>query len=234
MTTFGCPFNCDFCSKPIFGNDFRRKSGSKIISEIENILGYGYDSLWIGDDNFTLDERFVLEFCQMTSNLDITWSCLSRTTGVKRIMAEQMKSSGCDRVYLGLESGSQATLDLMNKKTTIAENTQAVDVFSHAGINVSGFFLVGYPGETRESIEKTFRFALSLPIDNCSFSVPFPLPGSNLFKRVVGLDPLKDWAIENENTFIFETEIDRDWLTDRIREVEEIINSRNSAKINRV
>jgi anaerobic magnesium-protoporphyrin IX monomethyl ester cyclase len=109
-----------------------------------------------------------------------------------------------------------------------------VDVFSHAGINVSGFFLVGYPGETRESIEKTFRFALSLPIDNCSFSVPFPLPGSNLFKRVVGLDPLKDWAIENENTFIFETEIDRDWLTDRIREVEEIINSRNPAKINRV
>jgi anaerobic magnesium-protoporphyrin IX monomethyl ester cyclase len=226
MTTFGCPFDCDFCSKPIFGHGFRKKNISSVMAEVENITSAGYDSLWIGDDNFTLDPKFVEEFCNSINNNEIAWSCLSRTNGIDISTIELMKDSGCDRVYLGLESGNQVTLNLMNKKTTVEENTETVHQFHKAGIDVTGFFMVGYPGETRESIEDTFNYALSLPINNCSFSVPYPLPGSKLFQRVTGLDLNRDWVIENENSFLFHSVHDTDWINKRIRAVEKEINAR--------
>ena len=89
-----------------------------------------------------------------------------------------MKEAGCKRVYLGLESGSQTTLKLMNKKATLEDGLNAVYHFRKAGIEVAAFFIVGYPGESETSIEETFKFALKLPLDEISFNVPFPLPGS--------------------------------------------------------
>ena len=95
-----------------------------------------------------------------------------------------MKESGCRRVYLGLESGSQATLDLMNKQVTLEQGARAAELYRQAGIEVAAFFIVGYPGETVAAIEETFALALSLPLDEISFNVPMPLPGSKLFERL--------------------------------------------------
>jgi len=83
---------------------------------------------------------------------------------------------------------------------------------------VAAFFIVGYPGETLSSIEQTFKFALSLPLDDISFNVPFPLPGSSLYDRVSGIDPLKDWRHENEATFVYSSEFDPKWIKRRIRQ----------------
>ena len=114
-----------------------------------------------------------------------------------------MKEAGCRRVYLGLESGSQATLDLMKKQVTVEEGIRAVHLYREAGIEVAGFFIVGYPGETVSSIEETFRLALTLPLDEISFNVPYPLPGSRLFERLGGPDEGRDWESENEVTFVY-------------------------------
>jgi anaerobic magnesium-protoporphyrin IX monomethyl ester cyclase len=129
-----------------------------------------------------------------------------------------MKAAGCRRVYLGLETGSQETLQLMNKKTTLEEGMNAVQLFHEAGVEVAAFFIVGYPGETVTSIESTFRFSLTLPLDEISFNVPFPLPGSKLFERVSDLDMHKDWDKENEVTFVYNSEFDEVWLRRRIDE----------------
>jgi anaerobic magnesium-protoporphyrin IX monomethyl ester cyclase len=129
-----------------------------------------------------------------------------------------MKEAGCRRVYLGLETGNPNTLKLMKKKATLEEGQNAVRLFHQAGVEVAAFFIVGYPGETTSSIEDTFHYALELPLDNISFNVPFPLPGSELFERVSKLDKNKDWNTENEVTFVYESEFDQEWLRQRIGE----------------
>jgi anaerobic magnesium-protoporphyrin IX monomethyl ester cyclase len=216
MTTLGCPFNCDFCSKPVFGDAFRRRDMDAVFAEIEQIRDLGYDSLWIADDNFTLSFAHLGEFCRRMTGRGMTWSCLSRATGIDGELPRQMKEAGCTRVYLGLESGSQDTLTLMNKKATLDEGIDAVHRFRAAGIEVAAFFIVGYPGETVASVEATFRLALALPLDYISFNVPFPLPGSSLFDRVAEVNKDQDWTHENEVAFVFKSEFDPHWLERRI------------------
>jgi anaerobic magnesium-protoporphyrin IX monomethyl ester cyclase len=226
MTTYGCSFSCDFCSKPVFGSLFRRRDLDRVFEEIREIQDLGYDSLWIADDNFTLDVRFLTEFCQRMTGRGLAWSCLSRVTGINADIAQRMKAAGCRRVHLGLETGSAATLRLMKKNATLEEGRNAVHLFHQAGVEVAAFFIVGYPGETNESIEDTFRFALELPLDDISFNVPFPLPGSELFERVSKLDPTRDWDTENEVTFVYESAFDQEWLRRRIGETMQTFTQR--------
>jgi anaerobic magnesium-protoporphyrin IX monomethyl ester cyclase len=218
ITTLGCPFHCDFCSKPVYGSLFRRRKLDTVFAEIETVLRLGYDSLWIADDNFTLSLSYLKSFCQRMAGRQVGWTCLSRSTGINAEIAGIMKAAGCKRVYLGLESGSPATLKLMNKKATLADGLNAVRYFKNAGVEVAAFFIVGYPGESEASIEETFQFASSLPLDEISFNVPFPLPGSQLFERVSGLNQDKDWDKENEVTFIYQSEFDQAWLKQRIEQ----------------
>ena len=218
ITTHGCPFNCDFCSRPVFGSLFRRRNLDAVINEIEQIRQLGYDSLWIADDSLTLNKNYLKEFCRRMAGRDMKWSCLSRVNGIHSEITHEMKAAGCHKVYLGLESGSPETLQLMNKKATLEESIQSVELFHETGIEVAAFFIVGYPGETITSIEATFRFSLTLPLDEISFNVPFPLPGSKLFERVSELDRNKDWDKENEVTFVYNSEFDETWLRGRIEE----------------
>ncbi len=218
ITTLGCPFNCDFCSRPVFGNLFRRRNLDAVFEEIQQVRSLGYDSLWIADDNFTLDSGFLREFCRRIAGQGLQWSCLSRVTGIDKGITTLMKEAGCRRVYLGLETGNQDTLLLMKKKATIEEGKNAVRLFNKAGIQVAAFFIVGYPGETEASIEDTFRFALDLPLDDISFNVPYPLPGSQLFERLRQVEQTNDWDVENEITFLYDSEFDSDWLRRRIGE----------------
>ena len=218
IMTLGCPFSCDFCSRPIFGSLFRRRKLDLVFEEIEQIRQLGYDNLWIADDNFTLDLTYLMEFCRRITGRKMGWSCLSRVTRIDAEIARTMMEAGCRRVYLGLETGSKETLKLMKKQATLEEGQNAVKMFHQAGIEVAAFFIVGYPGETVPAIEDTFRYALELPLDAISFNVPFPLPGSQLFERVSKVDQSKDWNEENEVTFIYESDFDPDWLHQRIAE----------------
>ncbi len=230
MISLGCPFDCDFCSRPVFGHLYRKRNLDMVFDEIDQIRQLGYDQLWIADDNFTLDLSFLRQFCQRMLEVGMKWTCLSRAKGIDAEIAGLMKASGCQRVYLGLETGNDEILRLMNKKTTVQDGITAVNHFKHAGIQVAGFFIVGYPGETRTSIEQTFQFALSLPLDEISFNVPFPLPGSALFDRVSGIDPAKDWSRENQVTFVYSSEFDPQWIRRRIQKTMKVFSQRKSVK----
>jgi anaerobic magnesium-protoporphyrin IX monomethyl ester cyclase len=106
----------------------------------------------------------------------------------------------------------------MNKQATVEQGARAAELYRKAGIEVAAFFIVGYPGETSAAIEETFTLALSLPLDEISFNVPMPLPGSKLFERLGAPDEGKDWTRENEVTFVFPSDIDESWLRRRIDE----------------
>jgi radical SAM superfamily enzyme YgiQ (UPF0313 family) len=231
LITLGCPYDCDFCSRPVFGHDYRKRNLDLVFDEIEKIKQLGYNRLWIADDNFTLNIAFLRKFCQRMLGLGMTWSCLSRSTGITPEIATLMKEAGCQKVYLGLETGCDETLQLMNKKAKVEDGINAVQCFHHAGMQVGGFFLVGYPEETQASIEETFRLALSLPLDDISFNVPFPLPGSALFDRVSGIDPEKDWRYENDVTFVYTSEFDPRWIKQRIRQTMQAFRARQGTDL---
>jgi anaerobic magnesium-protoporphyrin IX monomethyl ester cyclase len=220
MVTRGCPFSCDFCSKPVWGDLFRKPPLEKVFREIEEILSLGYTCLWIADDCFTLDSGYLAAFCHEMIRRDVPvgWTCLSRVDRLTPELVDLMKRAGCIRVYLGLESGSNETLMLMNKQVTVEQGIRAVHLFSEAGIGTAGFFMVGYPDETPESIEKTFALVLSLPLDEAWFTIPLPLPGTPLFARVANPATWDDWEVSNQVKFVYPSEFDEDWLERRINE----------------
>jgi anaerobic magnesium-protoporphyrin IX monomethyl ester cyclase len=220
MTTYGCPHACDFCSKPVYGDLFRRRSMDRIMEEIRDIRSLGYDGLWIADDCFTLDTEHVRRFCErmIRENLRMEWTCLSRTDGLSEEVIDLMRGAGCRKMFFGLESGSNEVLRLMNKHTTVEKSEQTVRMISGKGIRTAGFFMVGYPGENYQTIEQTIDWALNLPLDEISFTIPFPLPGTKLFQKVSGLCAEADWGYENENRMIYASEFDEGYLNKRIEE----------------
>lgn len=218
MITRGCPFSCDFCSKPVWGTRFRKPPLERVYREIDDIRALGYTALWIADDCFTLDTDFLEAFCRgmIRRGTPVNWTCLSRVERLTPELVDLMKRAGCRRVYLGLESGSDATLRLMNKRTTVAQGVRAVELFAAGGVGTAGFFMVGYPGETVEDVEATFALALSLPLDEISFTVPLPLPGTPLFDRVGDPAEWEDWEVANQVKFVFSSAFDAAWLEGRI------------------
>jgi len=195
ITSRGCPFNCDFCSRPIFGNQFRTRSAANIVDEIEMMLPLGYDRIWFADDCFTLDRKRLMNTCNeiIQRDIKIDWECLSRVDTINREMTKKMKQAGCVRVFFGMESGNDSVLALMKKQATTKRAKEAVQTTKQSGIQVGAFFIVGYPGETNETILDTVRFASSLPLDYLSFTFPYPIPGTPLHDRVKDKMMLDNW-----------------------------------------
>ncbi|MCL5948873.1 MAG: B12-binding domain-containing radical SAM protein [Candidatus Bathyarchaeota archaeon] len=186
ITSRGCPFSCDFCSRPIFGADMRTRSVTNIVDEVEEIAGLGYDRVWFADDCFTLNRKHLLDVCgeMVRRGVDIGWECLSRVDTMDTEVAEGMKRAGCIGVFFGIESGNDSVLSLMNKHITISQAERAVYAAKAAGLKVGAFFIVGYPGESNKTVLDTVRFASGLPLDYLSFTLPYPIPGTPLYERV--------------------------------------------------
>ena len=194
ITSRGCPFNCDFCSRAVFGNTFRSRSAKNIVDEIETVKTLGYDRVWFADDCFTLNRKRLLNICNeiIKRRLHMDWECLSRVDTIDGEVANKMKQAGCARVFFGLESGNDAVLALMKKQATVNQAKKAVQTAKSAGIQVGAFFILGYPGENNETILDTIRFASELPLDYLSFTMPYPIPGTSLYERVKDRIEYKD------------------------------------------
>jgi anaerobic magnesium-protoporphyrin IX monomethyl ester cyclase len=195
MTSRGCPFNCDFCSKPVFGDSVRMRSADYIVGEIREVIRLGYDRLWIADDCFTLNRQRLIEICDgiIKGNLRIDWECLSRVDTLDLEILTKMKHAGCVRIFFGIESGNDEILNLMNKKITTKQASDAVNLCREVGVKTGAFFILGYPGENAATILETVKFASSLPLDYLSFTLPYPIPGTPLFERLNGSFLSTDW-----------------------------------------
>ncbi len=195
ITSRGCPFSCDFCSRPIFGADMRTRSIGNIVDEVEEIARLGYDRVWFSDDCFTLNRAHLLGVCDeiVKRKVNVGWECLSRVDTMDAEVASAMKRAGCIRVFFGIESGNDSVLGIMNKHITTTQARQAVYNAKAAGLKVGAFFIVGYPGETDKTILDTVRFASHLPLDYVSFTLPYPIPGTPLYERV------KDYGVAIED-----------------------------------
>jgi len=195
ISSRGCPFNCDFCSRAVFGRGFRTRSASNIANEMESVQTLGYDRIWFADDCFTLNRKRLLIICDeiIQRRLKMDWECLSRVDTIDMETALKMRQAGCIRVFFGIESGNDAVLALMKKKATAKKARKAVLTTKSAGIQAGAFFIVGYPGETDKTILDTLKFASSLPLDYLSFTMPYPIPGTSLYEKVKDTIEFDDW-----------------------------------------
>jgi anaerobic magnesium-protoporphyrin IX monomethyl ester cyclase len=195
MTSRGCPFRCDFCSRPVFGNRFRSRTAGNVVDEVEAVRTLGYERVWFADDCFTLDRNRLLSICDelVRRRVGVGWECLSRVDTVDLEVAERMKEAGCVRVFFGIESGNDGILKVMRKQATVKQAREAVNVFRRAGVQTGAFFILGYPCEDDGTVLDTVDFASSLPLDYLSFTFPYPIPGTPLFERVKDRMVCEDW-----------------------------------------
>ncbi|HUK86012.1 MAG TPA: radical SAM protein [Candidatus Acidoferrum sp.] len=196
ITSRGCPFSCDFCSRPIFGAEMRSRTVANIVDEVEEIAALGYDRVWFSDDCFTLNRQHVLAVCSelVRRKVNIGWECLSRVDTMDEEVAKGMKRAGCLRVFFGIESGNDSVLGLMNKHITTSQARKAVCAAKAAGLKTGAFFIIGYPGESDKTVLDTVRFASGLPLDYLSFTLPYPIPGTPLYERVKDKGvAIEDW-----------------------------------------
>jgi len=195
ITSRGCPFSCDFCSKPVFGDNFRTRSISNIVDEIEEVISLGYSRIWFADDCFTLDRNRLMGICDeiVKRGLRIDWECLSRVDTIDPATLYKMKRAGCIRMFFGIESGNDSVLVLMKKQITTRQVQKALLQCNHSGIKAGAFFIVGYPGESDKTVLETIKFASSLPLDYLSFTMPYPIPGTPLYERLNGETFSNEW-----------------------------------------
>jgi anaerobic magnesium-protoporphyrin IX monomethyl ester cyclase len=208
MSTRGCPFRCEFCHKPVFGDLFRARTGGTVIEEMQEIAELGYDHVWMSDDLFTLNYRRTMELCEEIekANLPLTWECLSRVTQVDYDLFAQMKRAGCKRIFFGIESGDEGVLKQMQKGIKPEQAEEAVAACVRAGIKAAGFFMVGYLGETPESLMKTIRFSSHLPLDYVSYTIAYPLPGTKFYSRVKERRQEGEWHYIRHNRLLFNSD----------------------------
>ncbi len=205
ITTRGCPYNCDYCARPVFGNRYRERSVLDVADEIEEVLELGYDRIRFSDDVFTLNKKRIISLCDEIERrgLAFGWDCLCRVDNVDPQIFERMHKAGCTEVFFGIESGDNRILKLMGKNFEVKEAEQAVRMAKRAGIEVGTFFMVGYPGESEETILRTIRFSSQLPSDYLSYTLPYPLPGTGLYQKLQDRLTRMEWKMAGHNLLMF-------------------------------
>jgi radical SAM superfamily enzyme YgiQ (UPF0313 family) len=187
----GCPFDCTYCQPTLrcmFGTVIRSRSPENIVEEIKRLKHrYHLDSFFFHDDTFTVDKNRLITLCEqiLKADLKIFWGCNSRVDTVDRDLMEIMYSAGLRKLHLGAESGCQRILDtIYNKAITTEQVRHVTEMAKDVGVRCFCFFILGAPSETREEIRRTIDFACSLPIDEVSFSILTPLPGTEIFRSM--------------------------------------------------
>lgn len=186
ITSRGCPYECTYCYKGVFGRKYRTRSASSVLEEIDELkTDYGARHLYFGDDIFMLHAERVGEICEGLLGDELSWSCLARVDSVTPDLLALMKRAGCTQIHYGIESGVPEILKRIRKKIDLEAVERAVQWTREAGIRSKGYFMAGLPGDTEQSLARTLRFAKRLELDEVMFSLATPFPGTALWKEHV-------------------------------------------------
>jgi len=185
ITSRGCPYQCIFCDRSVFGNRYRARSAQDIFNEIKLLYEkHNIREISIEDDTFTIDVARVDKLCDLLleAKLDLIWGCCARANTLSRELIFKLKKAGCWIIHLGIESGNQEILKTIRKGITTNMVQQVVSWASEAGLMVRGFLMLGLPGETKASMRQTIEFAKSLDLYSVNFCITFLLPNTQLTK----------------------------------------------------
>ena len=216
IATRGCPFNCAWCQKIVFGRSFRPRDPRQVADEMRVLkMRYQPDFVRIVDDAMGIDKDWVRRWHDAVLDKDavLPYECLSRVDLMDEEIGRWLKETGCQRISFGAESGSQKVLDAMTKGTTVAQIRETAAICRRVGIESYFYMMVGYPGETWEDLKRSVALLRETRPDEFSTTIAYPLPGTAFYDQVKDRLPATDgsipdvdfdWNFTAENRLLFQ------------------------------
>ena len=211
ITSRGCPFQCSFCvSSRMVGNTLRMRSPKNVVDELEWLKNeHGAEAFVFYDDILTFSKKRIYAICDEIKKrkVGLPWDCTTRVDHVTKELLVKMRDANCQEVFFGVESGCQRILDQVHKKTSVELNEKAIKWAKEAGLFVAVSVVVGYPGETHETLKQTIDFIHKVKPDDAYLSVAMPFPGTELRTLVekMGWKMTSDWTRYDTMTPVFES-----------------------------
>jgi radical SAM superfamily enzyme YgiQ (UPF0313 family) len=186
-TMRGCPYSCRWCSRAVYGSSYRRRSPKLVVDEIQAVVDrYRPDSLWFVDDVFTINHRWLDELTRELErrSLRVPYECITRADRLDERAVELLHRSGCFRVWIGAESGSQKILNAMDRRVTVERVRDMIQLSKKHGIETGTFIMIGYPGETEADIEATIEHLKRSDPDQFTITVAYPIKGTPYYEEI--------------------------------------------------
>ena len=203
----GCPYRCNWCAKPIHGQNYHYRSAHAVAAEMRYLKdAFHPDHIWFADDIFALSPKWTAEFATAVESLDarIPFKMQSRCDLMTRDTVAALARAGCAEVWMGAESGSQKVLDAMDKGIRVEQIGEARANLRHHGIKACFFLQFGYPGEEWSDIEATIRMVREASPDDIGISVSYPLPGTKFHQNVASqLGSVASWSDSADLAMVF-------------------------------
>lgn len=204
----GCPYRCNWCAKPIYGDSFSIRSATMVAEEMRQLkCDFGAEHLWFADDIFGLQAKWVRELAAEVERLNaaVPFKMQTRVDLMTSATVRSLRRAGCAEVWMGAESGSQKILDTMDKGTRVEQIAKARENLRHEGIRACYFLQFGYPGETWQDIQSTIKLVHDTRPDDIGVSVSYPLPGTKFFARVQAqLGEKTNWSDSEDLAMMFQ------------------------------
>ena len=210
ITSRGCPYQCAFCSTSrMVGATFRGRSPKNVVDELQWLRDvHGAEAFVFYDDTLTYDKKRIYAICDEITKrkINLPWDCTTRVDQISRELLTKLKEASCQEVFFGVESGCQQILDNVHKRTSVELNETAINWAKEAGLFVAISVIIGYPGETRETMKQTLDFVRKVKPDDAYLSIAMPFPGTELRTLVesMGWKMTSDWTRYDTMTPVFE------------------------------
>jgi anaerobic magnesium-protoporphyrin IX monomethyl ester cyclase len=230
-TSRGCPYGCNWCAKPVFGRRYQQRSASNVADEMARLVrAVAPDHVWFADDIFGLTPRWIESFARevRARHASIPFSMQSRADLMTPGAVSALAEARCEEVWMGVESGSQAVLDAMDKDLTLADVHEGTRRLKQHGIRACWFIQLGYPGEDWNAIVKTRDLIRSEQPDDIGVSVAYPLPGTPFYERVhADLRGKSNWSDSDDLAMMFRGA----YTTDFYREIRDLLHAEVNARM---
>lgn len=207
-TMRGCPYTCKWCSRAVYGGTYRRRSPQLVAAELSLLKKeYKPDMIWFVDDVFTIHHKWLKEFADEVIKMDamIPYEIISRADRLNEEVIKLLKQSGCFRIWVGAESGSQKIIDAMDRRVDVMKTREMIQLAKKNGIEAGTFIMLGYPGETKNDIRETIQHLVEANPSQYTITVAYPIKGTPLYAETESqfLNPELEWKNSTDREIDF-------------------------------
>jgi anaerobic magnesium-protoporphyrin IX monomethyl ester cyclase len=237
-TMRGCPYTCKWCSRAVYGLSYRRRPAKMVVEELAWMQqNYKVDGFWFVDDVFTVSPKWLAAFAEelMLQGVEIRYECITRADRMSEEIVALLEQSGCFRVWIGAESGSQRIIDAMDRRVEVGQVRDMIHLAQRNGIEAGTFIMLGYPGETEEDIEETVQHLITSDPNLFTITVAYPIKGTPMYEEVESamLEKLP-WETSTDRDLDFKRTYPRKYYDHAVRYVVNAVNGAKAKKQGKV
>jgi radical SAM superfamily enzyme YgiQ (UPF0313 family) len=232
-TQRGCPYTCKWCSTAVYGQSYRRRDAKLVVDEIQQLIAeYKVEALWFVDDVFTVSHKWMEAFHkEMTERkIKVKYECITRAERLNASVIRQLKETGCFRVWIGAESGSQRIVDKMDRRVDLNQVIEMMHLTRASDIEVGTFIMIGYPSETIVDINLTIEYLKNADPDLFTITKTYPIKGTALYDELEGQLNEPEWSTSTDRMISFQREYKDQFYHHAIRNIVNSVNYYKASK----